>query len=175
MADAFSPPLLAPVLRGERVTLRPATDDDAEAFAAFLGEPDVARWWGAHDVARVREELAEAPSYAILVDDAVVGWLQVHEEAEPEYPSVWFDIALASAVQGRGCGPEALRLAIRHQIERGHHRFCIDPALENERAIRAYEAVGFRRVGVAREYEVLPDGRRRDGLMMDLLARELRE
>jgi aminoglycoside 6'-N-acetyltransferase len=174
MAAAFRSPLLAPVLRGEQVTLRPATNDDVEAFVAFLGEPGVTRWWGENDTASVREQLAEAPSYAIVVDDAVVGWLQVHEEAEPQYPSVWFDIALASTVQGRGCGPEALRLAIRHQIERGHHRFSIDPAVDNERAIRAYAAVGFRPVGVLRAYEMLPDGGRRDGLLMDLLAEELR-
>jgi aminoglycoside 6'-N-acetyltransferase len=163
-----------PVLHGERVTLRPAADDDVPALVALLSEPDVARWWGENDDASVRGELAESPSYAVVVEDEVVGWLQVHEEAEPQYPSVWFDIALATAAQGRGYGPEALRLAIRHQIERGHHRFSIDPATDNERAIRAYEAVGFRRVGVMREYERAPDGRLRDGLLMDLLARELR-
>lgn len=163
-----------PVLQSARLTLRPATEDDVEALVALLREPDVARWWGDNDAASVREQLAEAPSYAIVVDGAVAGWLQVHEEAEPQYPSVWFDIALATALHGRGYGPEALRLAIRHQIERGHHRFSIDPAAENERAIRAYEAVGFRPVGVMREYEVAPDGRRRDGLLMDLLAREIR-
>ena len=58
--------------------------------------------------------------------------------------------------------------------ERGHHRFTIDPAAANARAIRAYEAVGFRPVGVLRRYERGPDGRWRDGLLMDLLAVELR-
>jgi len=56
--------------------------------------------------------------------------------------------------------------------ERGHHRLTIDPALANERAIRAYERVGFRRVGVMREYERGADGSWHDGLLMDLLARE---
>lgn len=174
MADVFPQPRLASALRGERVTLRPAGDDDVAAIAALLNEPEVARWWGENDAVTVREQMAESPSYSIVVDGAIVGWLQVHEEAEPQYPSVWFDIALATAAQGRGYGSEALRLAIRHQIERGHHRFVIDPATDNEQAIRAYEAVGFRRVGVMREYERAPDGRWRDGLLMDLLARELR-
>jgi aminoglycoside 6'-N-acetyltransferase len=160
-----------PVLTGERLTLRPATDDDVDAIMAILGEPAVARWWGENDAASVREELAD--TYAIVVDGAVAGWLQVHEEPEPQYPSVWFDIALATRLQGRGYGPEALRLAIRHQIARGHHRFSIDPASENEHAIRAYAAVGFKPVGVLREYERAPGGRLRDGLLMDLLAREL--
>lgn len=56
--------------------------------------------------------------------------------------------------------------------ERGHHRLTIDPAAANARAIRAYERVGFRPVGVMREYERGPDGVWRDGLLMDLLASE---
>ena len=58
--------------------------------------------------------------------------------------------------------------------ERGHHRLTIDPAAANERAIRAYERVGFRRVGIMRAYERGPDGVWHDGLLMDLLRGELR-
>ena len=57
--------------------------------------------------------------------------------------------------------------------QRGHHRLTIDPAAANHRAIRCYEKVGFRRVGVLRQYERGPDGRFHDGLLMDLLRPEL--
>ena len=58
--------------------------------------------------------------------------------------------------------------------ERGHHRLTIDPAAANDAAIRAYEKVGFKRVGVLREYERDPrTGAWRDGLLMDLLASDL--
>jgi aminoglycoside 6'-N-acetyltransferase len=53
--------------------------------------------------------------------------------------------------------------------ERGHHRLTIDPAVSNEAAIRAYERVGCRPVGVMRQYERGPDGAWRDGLLMDML------
>jgi len=49
----------------------------------------------------------------------------------------------------------------------------IDPAAENSAAIRCYERVGFRRVGVLREYWRDGSGVWRDGLLMDLLASEL--
>jgi 4-diphosphocytidyl-2C-methyl-D-erythritol kinase len=49
----------------------------------------------------------------------------------------------------------------------------IDPAADDARAIRAYEKVGFRTVGIMREYWRSPDGAWRDGILMDLLAREL--
>ena len=61
----------------------------------------------------------------------------------------------------------------RHLIhDRGHHRLTIDPAAHNERAIRCYEKVGFKRVGIMREYWLDPEGVWRDGLLLDLLARE---
>lgn len=161
-----------PVLRGARVTLRPAVAGDAAALAAILAEPAVAAWWPRYDLDRVREELGEA--LAIEIDGAVQGWLFVEEEDEPDYRHVALDIALASALHGRGYGSETLRLAIRHWIEaRGHHRFSIDPSAANEQAIRAYAAIGFRPVGVLRRYERAPDGSWRDGLLMDLLADEL--
>jgi aminoglycoside 6'-N-acetyltransferase len=150
------------------VTLRPAGEGDVPALAALLADPEVQAWWGRYDAARVRKELAG--TFAIEVDGTVAGWLHVHEETDPAYPSVAFDIALATSVQGQGVGPETLRLAIRHYAARGHHRFTIDPAADNERAIRAYAAVGFEPVGIMRRYERAPDGRWRDGLLMDLIV-----
>ena len=81
-------------------------------------------------------------------------------------PRGWF--------QGRGAGTEAVRLLARYLFEqRGHHRLIIDPAAANERAIRSYTRVGFRPVGLMRQYERGPDGRFHDGLLMDLLRAEL--
>jgi len=159
-----------PVLEGERLTLRPAGRADVEALAALLADPDVSAWWGRYDAARVVEELTEVPSWAIVVDGAVEGWLHAHEESDPDWPSVAFDVVVAARLRGGGYGREALRTAIRHYAAHGHHRFTIDPAVENVRAIRAYEAVGFKPVGVLRRYERAPDGRWRDGLLMDLIV-----
>ena len=63
-------------------------------------------------------------------------------------------------------------VASREQID---HRLTIDPAAHNAAAIRAYEKVGFRPVGVMRQYEREPEegGSWYDGLLMDLLADEL--
>src|SRR5688572_26542137 len=57
--------------------------------------------------------------------------------------------------------------------DRGHHRLAIDPAVTNERAIRAYQRVGFRPGGVMRQYERGHDGQWHDCLLMDLLASDL--
>jgi aminoglycoside 6'-N-acetyltransferase len=56
---------------------------------------------------------------------------------------------------------------------RGHHRFTVDPAAANARAVHVYEKLGFRPVGVLREYERVAGGSWRDALLMELLASEL--
>ena len=165
-----------PVLRGERVLLRPLEERDVIPLAAILAEPEVARWWGRWDADRVRADLLEWEGDAALAiesDGQLAGFLQVTEEDEPQYRHASLDVFLRTADQGRGLAREALRLVIAHLIAaRGHHRLTIDPAAANERAIRAYAALGFKPVGVMRRYERGPDGEWHDGLLMDLLAEE---
>ena len=164
------------LLRGERVALRPLVADDLGAVYDGLREPEVARWWNAFDEDRIREELLGArgtTAFAIEVDGAFAGAVMCSEELDPDYRHAGIDIFLAGAYQDRGYGSEAIRVLARHLFgARGHHRLTIDPALANERAIRAYERVGFCAVGVMRDYERGPDGSWEDGLLMDLLARE---
>jgi aminoglycoside 6'-N-acetyltransferase len=160
------------------VALRPVGPADAAALAEILADPTVARWWGTPDAEKVRQDVIEPPadvaSFVIEVDGSVAGLIQYTEENEPGYRHAGIDIAVGAPWQGRGIGPDAIRALARHLFEaRGHHRLTIDPATANERAIRAYERVGFRRVGVMRAYERGPDGVWHDGLLMDLLREEL--
>jgi aminoglycoside 6'-N-acetyltransferase len=79
-----------------------------------------------------------------------------------------------AATRGQGIGTEAIGLLTRFLFERrGHHRITIYPAAANAQAIRCYTKVGFRPVGVMRQYERGGDGRFHDGLLMDLLKEEL--
>ncbi len=160
------------MLRGPRVTLRRGHVTDAEALVAVLQAPAVARWWGDYGLERVRKEVADC--YVIVIDGEIHGWVFCEEESDPDYRHVGFDVALSPAVHGHGYGSEALRVLIKHHIERGHHRFTIDPAAGNAQAIRAYRAVGFRPVGLMRAYERGPDGVWHDNLLMDLLVDEFR-
>jgi aminoglycoside 6'-N-acetyltransferase len=166
-----------PGLRGPRVVLRAHRGaPDADALAAILAEPAVARWWPSlADPEIVLREILEAePGWVIVLGGAPAGWIQVYEEADPQYRHVGLDLFLATAHHGQGLGREAARLVIDHFAAAGHHRFTIDPAAANERAIRSYTGLGFRPVGVLRDYERGADGRWHDGLLMDLLVSELR-
>jgi aminoglycoside 6'-N-acetyltransferase len=166
-----------PVLHGERLTLRPLTDADVEALTAIVAAPGVREWWGGNDgPEELRRELRnDGAAFAVEVDGVLAGWLGVSETTDPDYRHAGLDIILAPRYHGQRLGPDALRTAIGWLVrDRGHHRFTIDPAVGNERAIRAYSAVGFRRVGVLRRYERGADGAWHDNLLMELLAEELR-
>ena len=165
------------VLRGERVLLRPSRPEDADRLVRIRNEPEVARRWGSVDIEKEIGEgfIGTDEGFVIEVDAEVVGAIQYHEEDDPMYRHANMDIFLATSRHGRGLGTEAIRLLARHLFEEhGHHRLTIDPAVDNAAAIRAYEKVGFRRVGIMRHYERGPDGVWHDGLLMDMLREELR-
>ena len=156
-------------LKGERVVLRPLNDADLARVEEIQRQPSVAARWGEPS------GFEGVVPFAVELDGEVVGLIQYHEEEDPMYRSAGIDLFLAQEAQGQGLGTDAVRTMARYLVkERGHHRLTIDPAADNLPAIRAYEKVGFRRVGVMRQYERLPGGDWHDGLLMDLLADELR-
>jgi aminoglycoside 6'-N-acetyltransferase len=167
------------VLRGALVVLRPVTAADIPALAAIRSAPEVYRWWrGGEDLAAaIADELADEGDHTLAVEyeGRVAGAVQWSAQEDPDYRYASIDIYLDTALHGRGLGTDAVRTLARHLIvEHGHHRLTIDPAADNEAAIRCYTKVGFRPVGILREYERGADGRWHDGLLMDLLAAQLR-
>ncbi|MDT4893536.1 MAG: hypothetical protein QOE97_2571 [Pseudonocardiales bacterium] len=166
----------APILRGPRVMLVPAAAEHVDELRRILHLPEVfARWgdddadpaWPFEDPGTVR--------FAILAGARVAGLVQYSEEPAPMYRHAGIDIYLDPELHGRGLGREAVVVLAAYLVDgRGHHRLVIDPAADNERAVRCYTAVGFRPVGLMRAYERDPlTGGWRDGLLMDLLAPEL--
>ncbi|MDO9174319.1 MAG: GNAT family protein, partial [Actinomycetota bacterium] len=113
--------------------------------------------------------------FAIELQGELVGLIMFAEQTDPEYASAGIDITLDAGCIGQGLGSDALRTLARYLFETvGHHRLTIDPATANERAIAAYRKVGFKPVGVMREYELGADGTWHDNLLLDMLAGELR-
>jgi aminoglycoside 6'-N-acetyltransferase len=168
---------MAPELIGQRVTLRPVRPGDRDRLRDILAQPGVARWWGPGSADHAVDEWLtpdESVTYVIAVSGEVAGSIQYLEENGEDYRHASIDLFLDSEHQGHGLGPDAIRTVARHLFEeQGHHRLTIDPAAANERAIRAYERVGFRQVGRMRNYERGADGTWHDGMLMDLLVGEL--
>jgi aminoglycoside 6'-N-acetyltransferase len=159
--------------RPQTVTVRPLADGDEAELLRIHRTPEVARWWEQPDAAFPWDE-PESVRFTIEVDGRTAGLIQYAEEIEPKYRHASVDIFLDPALHARGVGAEALRQVVRHLIdERGHHRITIDPATDNHAAIRSYENVGFRKVGVMRRSERDADGEGwHDSVLMELIAGE---
>lgn len=159
-----------PFLTGPLVSLRAPRESDLDPLVAILGEPEVSFWWVGYTPERVREEFIEAPGTArvIEVEGECAGAMFVLRGDDPEYPTTVMHIFIGTGSRGRRIGEEALALAIREEFAHGITRVTLDPNIHNEGAIRSYERLGFRRIGVLRDYQVRPGGRLEDALFMDL-------
>jgi aminoglycoside 6'-N-acetyltransferase len=155
------------------ITLRPLAEGDEVELLRIHTAPEIVRWWDVPARDFPWDE-PESTRLTIVIDGAIAGLIQYSEESEPKYRHAEIDLFLDPALHGRAHGSEAVRRVVRLLIdERGHHRITIDPAVENVAAIRAYEKVGFKPVGVMRQAErdVGGDGWH-DALLMELLAGE---
>jgi aminoglycoside 6'-N-acetyltransferase len=167
-----------PVLRGPQATIRPGGVADIAPLRAVLAEESVTRWWGEPQPAdQIAAKLRGDGTSVLLVlevNGQLAGGIQYYEEQDPRYRHAGIDIFLGGCYQGQGAGAEAIGLLARYLFERcGHHRITIDPAVDNERAIRCYQKAGFQPVGVMRQYERSSDGQFHDGLLMDLIRDDL--
>ncbi|HJS69909.1 MAG TPA: GNAT family protein, partial [Gaiellaceae bacterium] len=124
-------------LRGERVTLRPITLEDAPRLAEIAAEPEISHWWLGLTEDDLRGKAgAEENAMVFVVEEGgeVVGLVEAGEENEPSYRHASIDIFVTAARRGQGLGADAIRTLARHLFDdRGHHRITIDPAASNER------------------------------------------
>ena len=171
-------PMTTEPIRTERLVLREPEEADLPSLVTILREPEVARWWPGFDETEARLAFLGRDDVTVLTIEhqgRPIGAIQFHEQDDPSYRHAGVDLFVASAWQGKGLGGEAVKGLAKHLFQsRGHHRLVIDPAASNLRAIRAYEMVGFRKVGVMRQYERGPDGQWHDGVMMELVKDDLR-
>ena len=180
-------PETAPSLAGERVLLRAprASDiDDRLPYPIDLEEED---WYGAAwrrkwngQPFHTREHLAA--QLAAPLPAGQVRWCVEHDAhavgacgltVDAGNHRAWYSIGIfVRALRGQGLGREITRLVVRWGVETLRlHRIELEVRSDNVRAIRCYEAVGFRREGVRREAELYPDGWK-DFVYMGLLASE---
>ncbi|MCZ7439290.1 GNAT family protein [Micromonospora sp. WMMC241] len=173
-----------PTLTGERVVLRPFSDDDLPALAAILADPEVARLTGSppgegFEPTRLRAWYGTRNSQPDRLDLAVVDRASgacvgevVLNEWDRANASCNFRTLIGPGGRDRGLGTEAVRLVVGYGFERlGLHRVGLEVFAFNPRARRAYEKVGFVAEGTLRQ--VLRDGDEWvDATVMSILAPE---
>jgi RimJ/RimL family protein N-acetyltransferase len=171
-----------PTLTGELVVLRPVDEDDYEALAEAMADPDVTRLTGSHgeigeekarEWYRTRKEQTDRLDLAIV--DKATGTTvgeAVLNDWDPDNRCCNFRILIGPSGQGRGLGTEATRLIVGYGIEEvGLHRISLGVYAFNPRARRAYEKAGFVVEGRLRD-ALYWDGEWVDEIVMSVLAPE---
>lgn len=155
---------------GHELRLRALVVEDTPELLRVHETPAVVRFWGEPEQGFPFEDEPEQTRLTIEVDGRPAGLIQFWQESHLRYRHATIDLFLDPQLHGQGIGTEALRLLCEHLLkECGHHRVTIDPAADNAAAIRSYEKVGFRTVGVMRRYEHRGGKDYRDGLLMELI------
>ena len=171
---------------GERVYLSALDKANIPVVLDWLADPEVNAFIlaGHEPMSAEREEqwyddvAASATDRVFEIhvanDDRYIGNLGLHKiDAAHRHAEIGLFIG-SKPDQGRGFGRDAIVTALRYAFDTlGLHRIYLRCQPANERALRAYRAIGFVEVGRERE-SALVDGRYRDHLVFDLLEGEFR-
>lgn len=174
------------LLEGERVYLRPIGLDDTETYFRMMFHPEARRLTGTQK-AFTREQIyryiegksTDSSSVLLLIalteNDQVIGDVQIGG-IDTYNRSAYIRIAIDSpAYQGKGYGSEAMLLMLDYGFGiLNLHRIELNVYAFNERAIRTYEKLGFRREGVQRQ-ALYYNHKYHDSILMAMLAEEYRE
>jgi [ribosomal protein S5]-alanine N-acetyltransferase len=176
------------VVETPRVKLRPQVESDADAFFAFVTDPELSRYvtWGAHreiDETRawVRHGIAAVAAGGDMVwtiehEGAPVGCIGLHRITWA-VRAVRYDLAelgywIAKPYWGKGLMTEAATLAVRWAFDTlGLHKVNVMCFEENVASRRVIEKLGFRFLCRAEE-DIWRDGRWHAHLKYELTGAE---
>ena len=174
-----------PLVRGEKVWLRPLEQRDMVAFTAGVNDTEVGGWAGYRwpqslEQSQAWLERLQEPSrrgdvfvYAVceLGDDRFIGtiWLK---EVNMMDGNAELAVFMDRDHLGGGWGTDAQRALLGFGFETlGLHRVWLTVDPSNKRAVRSYQKVGFREEGTMRHSRRGPNGLE-DALLMSILREE---
>lgn len=160
--------------------------NDADLLRGWLADERVAERYGGRD--RIKAEADSITDY--LADDEVtrcivetdgrpIAYVQFYPVLDPtaygleaNARGVWGTDQFIGVPElwGRGFGSRFVRLVAEYLVANGAARVVTDPAVANERAVRAYEKAGFVRVKELPGHEV-HEGQTLDCLLMEFVRR----
>src|SRR2546426_8717626 len=161
---------------GRSVRLATYRPEDKEALVSmYASMSSEAIKWGLppYDRPRIERWTTDLTNNITLLarsEDRVVGHLQLFRipfERRKGVGEVF--IYIHQDFQNLGLGTRMMRKAIALAKERGFHRLGLTVVADNQRAIKVYEKVGFKKEGEARETFYGDDHRYHDEVEMGLL------
>lgn len=166
-------------LHGDMVVLRPVSPRDYPSILDWQNDPDVA-WLMDYEQAFSLEDIAaqEAEAqrdgcpFVIELDGRPIGRIGLNRFHARDAASALYVYIGLPELWGRGLGRDAVRTILGHAFDTlGLELVELWTLAGNERAVRAYEACGFRVDGRLRARSVKDDARH-DHLVMSITREE---
>jgi RimJ/RimL family protein N-acetyltransferase len=180
------PPLTTPVLRSDRLVLRPFAETDLEAIYALQSNPRVLRYWDAPawtdkaraqaflDSCRRMEQEGSGARFAIDTrqPSAFIGWCTLFNW-NPTYRSLGIGYCIDEPAWGQGYATEAVGTMLQWAYGTlDLNRVEADLDTRNIASARVLEKLGFIREGMKRE-DCVVNGEVSDSWIYGLLRRDI--
>jgi RimJ/RimL family protein N-acetyltransferase len=174
-----------PTLTGDRVILRAPTPADVAARFALGNSPEIEAMFGGNPAqtrpitdaaaqAWVDSYLNDPLAWVIDAEGEMIGGVRLHSVNHADKRANIAIGILSKAHLSHGYGTEAMRVLARHAFGKlGLHRLSCRVLAFNERAIAAYEKIGFVQEGRERQ-SALIGLEWHDDVIMGLLKDDLR-
>lgn len=153
--------MFGPVLKGEKVTLRPGRESDAELFVRWFADTEVTRHLNRRTAVALYQEQEFLKKIGESKDDV---WWMIEAEAKPIgatgiHAINWLDANGTTGTMigekdcwGKGYATEAMRLRTRYAFrELNLHKLMTEVDVDNVASRKALERNGYRTVGTRRE------------------------
>jgi len=173
--------MFGPVLKGVRVTLRPADDDDPPRFLPWFADMEVTRFLGHRMGAALYQEIdflkhiGESKNdvfWMIDADGEAVGATGIHGIDWQSAHGTTGIIIGAKERWRTGIASETMALRTRYAFrELNLHKLMTEAYVENAGSRRALEKTGYRTVGIRREH-LFTRGRWHDLWLGELLRED---
>jgi RimJ/RimL family protein N-acetyltransferase len=163
--------VFGPVLKGQKVTLRPPDEKDPAKFVAWFADTEVTRYLGtAFPISLAQEEdfvkrVGESKNdvwWAIEAEGRTIGATGIHRIDWINAHAITGTVIGDKSCWRKGYGSEAMALRTEYAFRQLNlHKLKSGAFMENEPSKRALQKAGYREVGVYRE-DFWRDGRWHD-------------
>src|SRR5438093_17248 len=170
--------MFGPLLRGDKVTLRPAREDDAEHFVRWFADMEVTRFLARRMAITLEQEreflkkIGESKNdvwWVIEAEGKAIGATGIHGINWINAHATTGTVIGDKSCWRKGYGSESMALRTEYAFRHLNlHKLKSSAIMDNEPSKRALQKAGYRQVGIERE-ESWRDGRWRDHWLCEVL------
>ncbi len=165
---------------GRKVSLRAYMPSDIDALVSMYASlsEETLKWslppYDRQKIERWATNLSSKIMLVALSNDKIVGHLLVFTDPNERLRGIGeLIIYLHQGFQNVGLGAAMMVESLAQSRARGWHRVHLTVVADNQRAVRLYEKIGFRREGLSRDSYFGSDGRYHDMVEMAILLLRL--